>query len=75
MTASIPRRPRPKKIDTERAQAMRACARHLEDLKRAHGRLPADVRVCMTRTPRFVAPVAESSYCTSPALLCAELVK
>ena len=75
MTASVPRRRRPNKIDTDRAQAMRDCASHLEDLKRAHGRPPADVRVCMTRTPRFIAPVPESSYCTSPALLCAELVK
>ena len=75
MTASVPRRPRPKKIDTERIRAMRASARHLTDLKRAHSGPPAEVRVCMTRTPRFIAPVAENSYCTSPALLCAELVK
>ena len=74
MTASIPRQ-RPPKIDTERAAAKRACARHLKDLKRAHVQAPADVAVCMRRTPKFIAPVQESSYCTSPALLCAELVK
>jgi hypothetical protein len=29
----------------------------------------------MTWIPRFIAPVPTSSYCTSPALLCAELVR
>ena len=75
MTASIPPRRKPPKIDSERAAAIRACDRHLKDLRRAHVRPPTDVRVCMTRTPRFVAPVPTSSYCTSPALLCAELVR
>jgi len=75
MTESIPLRRKPPKIDSERAEAIRACDRHLKDLKRAHVLPPADVRVCMTRTPRFIAPVPTSSYCTSPALLCAELVR
>ena len=74
MIASKARR-RPPKIDTERAAAKRACARHLMDLKRAHGSPPAGVRVCMTRLPRFIAPVDLASYCTSPAALCAELAE
>jgi len=36
MTASIPPRRKPPKTDTERAEAIRTCARHLKDLKRAH---------------------------------------
>jgi hypothetical protein len=75
MTASISPRRKPPKVDSERAEAIRACDRHLKDLTDAHLRPPADVRVCMTRTPRFLAPVPTSSYCTSPALLCAELVR
>ena len=75
MTESIPLRRKPPKIDSERAEAIRACDHHLKDLRRAHARPPADVRVCMTRTPCFIAPVPTSSYCTSPALLCAELVR
>jgi hypothetical protein len=75
MTESNPPRRKPPKIDSERAEAIRACDGHLRDLRRAHVRPPADVRVCMTRIPRFIAPVPTSSYCTSPALLCAELVR
>jgi len=75
MTASVPPRRKPPKTDTERAEAIRDCARHLKDLRRAHAEPPADVKVCMTRLPRFIAPVDLASYCTSPAALCAELAE
>ncbi len=75
MTASVPPRRKLPKTDTARGEATRACARHLDDLKREHGRPPADVRVPMTSTPRFIAPVPDGSYCTSPAQLCAELAE
>jgi hypothetical protein len=54
---------------------MRASARHLKDLQRAHEAPPADVPVNMRRTPRLVPPILEASYCTSPAALCAELAE
>jgi hypothetical protein len=72
MTASVPRR-RPPKVNTERAEAMRRCARHLDDLRRAYEQPPADVAVSERGLPKFVAPIIEQSYCTSPAALCAEL--
>jgi hypothetical protein len=72
MTASIPRRRKPKP-DTARQKAVRACAEHLKDLKRAHGSPPADVKVRESSTVCFVSPVPDGSYCTSPAQLCAEL--
>ncbi|HKI13691.1 MAG TPA: hypothetical protein VKA12_01520 [Roseiarcus sp.] len=71
---SVPPRRRPK-IDTERAAAKRACARHLKDLRRAHEEPPADVAVSTRGLPKFVAPILEQSYCTSPAALCAELAE
>ena len=71
---SVPRRRRPK-VDTERAAAKRACARHLKDLQRAHEEPPADVAVSTRGLPKFVAPILEQSYCTSPAALCAELAE
>ena len=67
MTASQPRRRRPPKIDTERALSMRSCARHLKDLRRAQKRPPANVPVSERGAPKFVAPIIEQSYCTSPA--------
>ncbi len=74
MTESVPPRRKPK-TDTARAQATGACARHLRDLKRAHGGPPRDVRVPRTSTPRLISPVPDRSYCTSPAQLCAELAE
>ena len=74
MTASPPRR-RPPRKDTERGDAVRACARHLKDLKRIHDKPPKDVRVDMRRSPRFLTPEPVSSYFSSPAALCADLVK
>jgi len=75
MTAPVPSKRKPPKIDTERAEAILACAGHLKDLRQAHAAPPADVRVCMTRIPQFLPPVPVSSYCTSPAQLCAELAE
>jgi hypothetical protein len=75
MTASVPHRRKPPKTESERAEAIRASSRHLKDLKRTHGHPPADVRVCMTRIPRFISGEPVSSYCTSPAQLCAELAE
>ena len=73
MTTSPPRRRRPPKVDTERAEAICSSARHLKDLQRAHKGPPADVRVNSRGIPKFVPPILEQSYCTSPAALCAEL--
>jgi hypothetical protein len=75
MTASVPPRRKRPKTDTKRVQATRACALHLEDLKREHDRPPADVRVRKTSAPRLVAPLPDASYCTSPAQLCADLAE
>src|ERR1700691_2886108 len=75
MTTSPPRRRRPPKVDTERAEAIRSSARHLKDLHRAHKHPPADVRVNTRGLPQFVSPILELSYCTSPAALCAELAE
>jgi hypothetical protein len=75
MDASPPRRRRPPKVDTERAEAIRSCARHLKDLQRFHKRPPPDVRVNTRGVPRLVSPILELSYCTSPAALCAELAE
>lgn len=72
MTASIPPRRKPK-TDTARQKAAAACAKHLKDLKRAHGHAPPDVPVPASSTVRFISPVPDGSYCTSPAQLCAEL--
>ena len=75
MVATPPRRRRPPKVDTERADAIRSSARHLKDLQRAHKGPPADVQVNARGIPKFVAPILEQSYCTSPAALCAELAE
>jgi hypothetical protein len=72
MTASVRKRRKPKG-DTARAKAKRACVRHLEDLRRAHEEPLADAAVSTRGLPKFVAPILEQSYCTSPAALCAEL--
>ena len=72
MTASV-RSGRTPKGDTERVKAERACARHLQDLRRAHEEPPAEAAVNTRGLPKFVAPILEQSYCTSPAALCAEL--
>ena len=66
---------RPPKIDTERALAARSCARHLKDLRRAQRQPPANVPVKECEAPRFIPPIIEQSYCTSPAALCVELAE
>jgi hypothetical protein len=70
--ASMTRR-RPPKVDSERAAAKRACARHLSDLRSAHAEPPADVKVNTRGIPKLVLPILEQSYITSPAALCADL--
>ena len=75
MAASPSRRRRPPKVDTERAEAIRSCARHLKDLRRALRRLPVDVKVNTRGIPKFVPAIIEQSWCTSPAALCAELAE
>ena len=62
------------KAETDNERSRRACARHLNDLKRAHGRPPPDVAVKATSTPIRISGVPASSNCTSPAALCAELM-
>ena len=66
---------RPPKKDTERALAMRSCARHLKDLRRAQRQPPDNVPLRECAVPRFVPPIIEQSYCTSPAALCVELAE
>ena len=68
-------RRRAPKTETARAEAIVACVAHLKDLKRAHGRAPPDVAVRPVSTPARLSPEAPSSYCTSPAALCAEFAK
>ena len=65
---------RERKTETERERWRRACSRHLKDLKRAHRKPPADVKVKPTSTPKRISPTPASSSCTSPAALCAELM-
>ena len=66
---------KPPDLDTARQQAIRCCDRHLRDLKREHGRPPADVLLRSDPIPRLVSPIPSASWCTSPAQLCAELAE
>jgi len=66
---------RPAKTETERQEAQRVCAAHLRDLKRAHGRPPADVDLASVAVPKRLSGEPIASYCASPAQLCAELVR
>ncbi|MBV8473535.1 MAG: hypothetical protein JO234_08975 [Hyphomicrobiales bacterium] len=65
---------RPPKSQTERQEAVGACAAHLRDLKRAHRRPPADVDLPKVAVPRRLTGET-ASFCTSPADLCAELMR
>ena len=56
-------------------EAIRSSARHLKDLQRAHKQPPTSVQVNARGVPKFVPPIIEQSYCTSPAALCAELAE
>jgi hypothetical protein len=58
--------------DTERQRAVRASRKHLEDLRRAHKKPPADVPVKAAGVPKFLEPVEPHSYRSSPAQLCSE---
>lgn len=61
--------------ETVRMAAIVACAAHLKDLKRAHGRPPPDVKLAPEPVPCRPSAPAANSYCTSPAELCAELMR
>jgi hypothetical protein len=63
------------KGDTAQEKARRACARHLVDPQKAHGRPPADVAVKRVAIPKRLDPEPTNSWCTSPAQLCAELAE
>ena len=68
-------RRRAPKSQTERAESKSACAAHLRDLRRAHGAPPPDVALPRRSVPARLSPEPASSSCTSPAQLCAELMK
>jgi hypothetical protein len=68
-------RRRPPRTQTERQEAVGACAAHLRDLQRAHGRPPADVALASVAIPKRLSGEPVASYCTSPAQLCAELAQ
>ncbi len=63
-----------RKTETERERSRRASARHLQDLRRAHGSPPPDVAVKPTANPVRLSGAPASSNCTSPGALCAELM-
>ncbi len=68
-------RRRPPKTKTEPQEAVAASAAHLGDLKRAHGRPPADVELASVAIPKRLSGEPVASYCASPAQLCAELAR
>lgn len=74
MSKKTPAR-KPHDPNTAKKQATRRCARHLSDLKREHGKPPADVPLRSNPIPRLISPVPSASWCTSPAQLCAELAE
>ena len=65
---------RERKTQTEIERSRRACARHLKDLKRAHCQPPPSVALKSTSIPQRISAPPESSSCTSPSALCAELM-
>jgi len=68
-------RRRAPKIDTERADAIVACARHLRDLRRGRRAPPADIALPGVSVPERLTPAPTHSGCASPAQLCAELAE
>ena len=59
-------------FDAERARAVRDCARHLADLRRAHAAgPPGDVKVMSDPLPKRFWPTPAGIF-SSPARLCAE---
>ena len=75
MNDSVPPRQKPPRGETARQKSARACSKHLDDLKRAHGAPPPDVKVPSRSAVRLVVPPPQGSFCTSPAQLCAELAE
>jgi hypothetical protein len=65
---------RERKTETERERSRRACDRHLKDLRRAHDQPPPELAIKPTTAPKRLTPTPESSSCTSPGALCAELM-
>ena len=63
-----------RKTKTHLERSKLACSRHLKDLQRAHDKPPPDVAVKSTKFPVRISPEPESSNCTSPSALCAELI-
>ena len=59
--------------ETRRQKAIRASARHLRDLRRAHAIPPADVKLARVAIPKRLPGEPTASWCSSPAQLCAEL--
>ncbi len=66
-------RRRAPKPDTERADEILACKRHLRDLRRVQRRPPPDVDLPKVSVPARLTPEPTHSGCASPAQLCAEL--
>ncbi len=54
-----------RKTETERGRAERASRMHLLDLKRAHGRPPADVRLASRDVVARIEPPESTSGCSS----------
>jgi len=63
------------RIDTRRMEAIRACAAHLADLRRAHAAPPPEVELPSRLAVRLVCPIPDASWCSSPAQMCAELAE
>lgn len=68
-------RRRAPRTQTERGESISACTAHLRDLKRAHGAPPPDIAETRRSVPARISATPTGSYCTSPAQLCAELVR
>ena len=75
MSATVSPRRRLARTETERMEAIRASAAHLDDLRRAHGRPPPDVPLPRRLAVRLVCPIPDASWCSSPAQMCAELAE
>jgi len=68
-------RRRPPRTETDRQEAASACAAHLRDLKRAHGRPLSELELRSVAVPLRLVGEPFGSYCTSAGELCAELVR
>jgi hypothetical protein len=68
-------RQRAPKSQTKRGEAASACAAHLRDLRKIHSHAPPDVILSQQSVPTRLWGEPTSSYCTSPAALCAELAE